>query len=172
MEIINSTMYTFDAIMEFQQFNTRFIKSIRHSAALFYIFILLVVIFDIVTGIIFTNWVLIIGGAVFLVYYVRVVYVKFIAPRRKFDKASFKDIEQKYTFRPKYVLIETGGEEGKLGYDTLHKVYETPNFLYLYLNRNKAYVMDLNGFVQGDMDALRKQLTVTLGAKRYKLIKN
>ena len=59
--------------------------------------------------------------------------------------------EQKFTFAfyPKHLKISNMMQYQTIKYSKLYRIYETPTFFYLYIDRSHSYLLDKNKFLIG-----------------------
>lgn len=171
MEIANTTAYTRDAVLAFQRFNARLFKKAPWSTWALFALLFAMLLFGLVYSIVIRGWIYLALIALGLFVFGRRFYFLMLAPARKFDKASFKDMEQKYVFGKQGFSISAGADEAKRRYEEIRAVYETPDAFYLYFNRGQAFIVSKGGFTQGAADGLRRRLIEKLGARHYVNIK-
>ena len=90
-------------------------------------------------------------------------YFLYIAPARKFDDSSFKDLKHKCSFRDSGAKLDANGCEQEFYYDKLLCAYETPN-------KAQALIVDKSGFTQGNAEELAGLLKQKLGSRYYTTI--
>ena len=90
-------------------------------------------------------------------------YFLYIAPARKFDDSSFKDLKHKCSFRDSGAKLDANGSEQEFYYDKLLCAYETPN-------KAQALIVDKSGFTQGNAEELAGLLKQKLGSRHYTTI--
>lgn len=85
--------------------------------------------------------------AIFIVFLIYRIYV----PIYKFKKTLMSQKDKKEnTFRFKFYDKYFTVNDIKIYYIELHKIFETKNFYYLYLNTEKAALVNKNGFKIGN----------------------
>ena len=61
-----------------------------------------------------------------------------------------KEKEFTFTFYEKYFVISDKKISEKIKYWQLHKVFETKDFFYLYINKDHAFLLDKTTFIKGN----------------------
>lgn len=171
MEIFNTTAYTRDTVLAFQRFNARLVKKVPWSTYALFALLFAMLAVGLVFSIVIRGWIYLGVIALGIFVFARRAYFLFIAPARKFDKASFKDAAQAYAFRKQGFSVSANGEELKRRYEEVRACYETPDAFYLYFNKGQAFIVSKAGFTQGTAGDLRRRLAERLGQKRYITIK-
>lgn len=88
------------------------------------------------------------------------------------------EIDNLYTFNDDEILIlgEAQGEKEKLNlkYDTIYKVKENKRFIFIYVNKYAALILnkDQKNFIKGDVEKLKSLLEIKLTAFQNQLSKN
>ncbi len=170
LEILNTTVYTKELVLAFQRFNARLLKKAPWSTYALFALLFALLVVGLVYSIIIRGWIYLAIIAVGLVIFGRRFYFLYIAPGRKFDKSSFRDYSQLYTFRKQGFVAAAGENELKRHYEEIMNVYETPEAFYLYFNKGQAFIVAKNSFTQGTADDLRRRLNEKLTAKHYIMI--
>ena len=170
MEIWNTTVYTKEAVLQFQRFNARVFK--RSAASTHVVFALLFAL--LLTGLVFSiaikGWIFVALIVLGMLIFGRRYYFLYIGPARKFDQSSFKDVKQEYVFRKSGLSATSDGEEQKFYYEQLLAAFETPCAFYLYINKAQAFIVDKEGFTQGSGDELARRLLNGRGPKHYQKV--
>lgn len=115
---------------------------------------------------------LIIAVAILVIYFVML----FVTIKKQ--TKSFVEIDNLYTFNDDEILIlgETQGETEKLNlkYDTIYKVKENKRFIFIYVNKFAALILnkDQKNFIKGDVEKLKSLLEIKLTAFQNQLSKN
>jgi hypothetical protein len=171
MEIINTTLYTRDVVLAFQRFNARLAKKLPWSTYAIFGILFAMLIAGFVFSIVIRGWIYLGIIALGMFVFGRRFYFLYIGPARKFDKATFKDLDQNYVFRKQGFSVTAGETEMKRHYEDVRAAYETPDAFYLYFSKGRAFIVSKTGFTQGCSEDLRKRLLENLGAAHYVIIK-
>lgn len=171
MEILNTTLYTKKVVLAFQRFNARLLKKVPWSTYAVFGILFTMLIIGLVYSIIIHGWIYLGIIALGLFVFGRRVYFLFIAPVRKFDEATFRNLEQNYVFRKQGFSVIAGENEIKRKYEEIRAVYETPNAFYLYFNKGQAFIVARDGFTQGTAPELGERLYNKLGSRHYVFVK-
>lgn len=171
MEIFNTTLYTRDVVLAFQRFNARLVKKLPWSTYAIFGILFAMLITGLVFSVLIRGWIY--SGIILLGMFVfgRRFYFLYIAPARKFNQATFKDLAQNYVFRKQGFSATAGETEMKRQYEDVRATYETPDAFYLYFSKGRAFIVSKTTFTQGSAEDLRKRLIEKLGAKHYAMIK-
>lgn len=153
MEILfkNITRYTDKEMNRFQKFH-------KNKNGKKYVFwkISLVILFIsfLILNILYKNW----TAAIVTIFLAGISYwyYNYKNPDRK-RKNNKKQLGQEFTFEftDKYVEIKAKKVDNKLSYRKFHRVYETKNNFYLYLDDEYAILIDKNGFTVGNVEDFR-----------------
>lgn len=110
------------------------------------------------------------GGAVpclwlaaFLIIYPRNAY------RRPYRRMRSDRSLVRFDFYDDYFVEKSSQKEQKVTYESLHRVYETPKYFYVFSDTSNVNVVLKDGITLGDAAGLRGFLKQRLD-KRYKLI--
>lgn len=131
--------------------------------------ILIILSFSIVNGSIVLRSIpfLVIGSAVWP-FYVILLKIMFIVQNKKFKNTTLD-----YTFNDQKILIvgnsENAHEETEMFYNNLAKVKQTKKYIYLYLDKNSALIVDKKGFTSGSSEKVMELLNLKFNKKKEKL---
>lgn len=160
---MNTTVYTKKAVLDFQRFDARMFKSVAWGthAVFFMLFAiaLAVAVYSVTAG----GYILFAISIACMAWLGRRYYFLYIAPARKFDDSSFKDLKHKCSFRDSGAKLDANGSEQEFYYDKLLCAYETPN-------KAQALIVDKSGFTQGNAEELAGLLKQKLGSRYYTTI--
>lgn len=80
-----------------------------------------------------------------------------------------EELVNNYVFEDDMMTVSSKTEgafgESKRTYESLDRVMETGKYLFLYINRNQAYIVKKSDFARGDVDVLKAYLKTKLGKK-------
>ncbi|MBR4394260.1 MAG: YcxB family protein [Oscillospiraceae bacterium] len=74
-----------------------------------------------------------------------------------------KTLTVDYTFEDEQFWCEAPGEKNSFSYDSIARMVEAPEFLYLFPNANQAYMIDRTTLTGGDMDDFKAFLAEKVG---------
>ena len=144
----NTTQYSKKAYNQFNQFhnNNNVLKY-----ELFTVLIIILLIYCIVTTIKARIIPLVL---LFILILISFVIYRFFGPIRIYKKEVKKKAITKtqsfnFYFYDKYFKIKDNLNFYKQSYFKLHKVYETDEFFYLYVNKQYSFIIDKSGFTKG-----------------------
>lgn len=164
-DIINTTVYTKEKVLDFQRFDARLFKSVAWGthAVFFTLFAvsLAAAVYFLTAG----GYILFAVCAVCMAALGRRYYFLYIAPARKFDSSSFINLRHEYRFRDSGVIMSINGHEQSFDYDKLLCAYETGDSFYLYSNKTLALIVDKAGFDKNGSNRLGALLSERLGSK-------
>ena len=107
---------------------------------------------------------LVIGASV-LPFYVALLKIMFIIQNKKFKKTSLE-----YVFTDQKIMVsgknETTNEQTELHYTDLVAVKQTKKFIYLYINKVSALVVDKSGFTSGSAEKLLSLIDLRCNKKQ------
>lgn len=146
----NKTKYTKQAYEKYLQFHQ---NKYGHNYQFVTIVTILLLCFCIITNFKYSNYItaflLVITLTIFCFY-------RFLSPTKKVQKElkseKFeKEKEFTFAFYEKYFTISDKKFLDKIKYWQLHKVFETEDFFYLYINKDHAFLLDKSTFSNGDI---------------------
>ena len=136
----NTTKYTKENCNQFLQFHQNKYGK-KELAKVAGITILYIVIFNIV----YKNW-------IFLLSALAVGVVLYFVNRLQTEKRSKKKNKVKvftFYFYDRYMKVKYKKEFERLPYFRLHKIFETNQYFYLYLDEKSSFILDKAGFEVG-----------------------
>lgn len=131
--------------------------------------VLIILSFSIVNGTIVLRSIpfLVIGAAVWP-FYVILLKILFMVQNKKFKNTTLD-----YTFTDQKIYIsgqsESTHEETEMFYTNLAKVRQTKKYIYLYLDKNSALIVDKKGFTSGSSEKVMGLLNLKFNKKKEKL---
>jgi len=114
---------------------------------------------------------------VFLFLLTLMLYRWFIKPKMRYKKSNtkLKDIRSEYVFTEDLIHLTSKTESysgsAEIQYSVIQNVCETAEFIYLYVNKHTAYIVDKKNIENGTVLELRNLLISKLPAKKYKCTK-
>ena len=178
MEIEAKSQYTYQVIKEYQRFNLFKGKHYNKGYILFAtlsIIALIIVTFGTLTfGLdYFTYYVFI--TLIFLNILMAFLYFMLPGITYKSNK-NLQNIENKFVFSDDEITIasENQGYKGNatMKYNLINKVYETKKYIYIYINRAQAYIIDKTQIDGGRIEELRETITSRIPKKKYIICKD
>ena len=155
-DIMNTTVYTKKAVLNFQRFDARMFKSVAWGT---------LAVYSVTAG----GYILFAISIACMAWLGRRYYFLYIAPARKFDSSSFINLRHEYRFRNSGVTMSINGHEQSFDYNKLLCAYETNDCFYLYSNKALALIIDKAGFDKDGSNRLGALLSERLGNK-FKII--
>lgn len=147
----NVTKYTDEEMKKFQKFH----KNINIKKYNFWkIALTIFFIISFVLNIIYKNWFAAIG-TLFLAG-ILYCYYNYTNPDKK-QKNNKRQLNQEFIFEftNKYIEIKSKKVDNKIAYYKFHRIYETKNNFYLYLDDEYSILINKDGFVIGNVDDFR-----------------
>ena len=163
MELENTTVYTREQVLRFQRFDARIFKAIPAGSHIIFALLFILLACALAYSINAHRWLFTALFAIAIALLGRRYYFLYIAPARKFDDSSFKDLTHKCSFRDSGAKLDANGSEQEFYYDKLLCAYETPN-------KAQALIVDKSGFTQGNAEKLAGLLKQKLGSRYYTTI--
>ena len=163
MELENTTVYTREQVLRFQRFDARIFKAIPAGSHIIFALLFILLACALAYSINAHRWLFTALFAIAIALLGRRDYFLYIAPARKFDDSSFKDLKHKCSFRDSGAKLDANGSEQEFYYDKLLCAYETPN-------KAQALIVDKSGFTQGNAEELAGLLKQKLGSRYYTTI--
>lgn len=156
-----STQITYGLYSKFYLFTIFRGRFYKHVPALFYIISIFAILISLLTGSAFGfDSIIVILLIVLLIMDLLMTFLFFISPRIYYNSVK-KLIEApvKYTFTDTYLLVESessaASNNTQINYDTIYKVCETNNMIYIFINNSQAYIIPKRECSNRDIDRLR-----------------
>ena len=99
MELENTTVYTREQVLRFQRFDARIFKAIPAGSHIIFALLFILLACALAYSINAHRWLFTALFAIAIALLGRRYYFLYIAPARKFDDSSFKDLKHKCSFR-------------------------------------------------------------------------
>ena len=163
MELENTTVYTREQVLRFQRFDVRIFKAFPAGSHIIFALLFILLACALAYSINAHRWLFTALFAFAIALLGRRYYFLYIAPARKFDDSSFKDLKHKCSFRDSGAKLDANGSEQEFYYDKLLCAYETPN-------KAQALIVDKSGFTLGNAEELAGLLKQKLGSRYYTTI--
>ena len=115
-------------------------------------------------------------AVVFAVIYALIMLLFKIAPSTSYrNNRGRSDIVNQYTFTDFGMVVGSKGEgqasNTQIEYANIKKVYETSEYLFVYINKIAAFIVDRSTMSSEDCFALMEKLRVVLGKRKYIICK-
>ena len=113
------------------------------------------------------GWILIgLAGVLFAL----ITWIYFGIPKMQYKSmCKFADIRVDFAFGPEAVVVDGGGDSYKehieMPYQMLHKAIETSTYLFIYIDKKRAYIVNKATAAPEEMAQVRGVLQSVLGAK-------
>lgn len=145
----NTTTYTRELYKEFVEFHNRKYNLKYNSYTLF---VLILIVFCMVLQFYYNEILL---GCIFILFLMvflvwRVFHPIFFVKKEANSNKVKKQLTNTYSFYDNYMEIKNNTDCFSLKYYKIHKVFETDNYFYLYINKNYSFVLSKNTFSIGD----------------------
>ena len=159
MEILfkNKTKYTKKAYEKYLQFHQNKYGQIYQFST---IVIILLLNFCIIMNLKYSNYS---TSFILTITLITFCFYRFFYPLKKVEKElkteKFeKEKEFTFTFYKKFFVISDKKFSDKINYWKLHKIFETDDFFYLYINKDNAFLIDKSTFSKGNISEFSKFL--------------
>ena len=151
----NITKYSKKVYNEFLKFHTErfFSKYITYT-----IFIVILLIYLLICNIIGKNWItiLIVLLSIILFIIYRIFSQKAIIKREMESNKILDEEEFEYEFYDKFFTIKNKENIEEIKYSLIKKCYETKGYFYLYIDNSNAFIINKEGFIQGNIEDYKK----------------
>ena len=99
-------------------------------------------------------------------------YLYFFSPRVHYkSNRGFANMKNEFEFDESGITVHSSNPNtdgtSTFNYDVLHKIYETKDSFYLYVNRSQAFLISKDGFTEGNATELSVLLSRKLPPKKY-----
>ena len=111
MELENTTVYTREQVLRFQRFDARIFKAIPAGSHIIFALLFFLLACALAYSINAHRWLFTALFAIAIALLGRRYYFLYIAPARKFDDSSFKDLKHKCSFRDSGAKLDSNGSE-------------------------------------------------------------
>ena len=153
----NKTKYTKEIYEKYLQFHQ---NKFGNKYTFITIVTILLLCFCIITNLKYSNY---FTGFLLLIILSIFCFYRFFYPTKKVEKElktdKFKNEKEfTFTFYEKFFVISDKKNSEKIKYWKLHRVYETEDFFYLYINKDHAFLLDKTTFTKGNTSEFLKFL--------------
>ena len=111
MELENTTVYTREQVLRFQRFDARIFKAFPAGSHIIFALLFILLACALAYSINAHRWLFTALFAIAIALLGRRYYFLYIAPARKFDDSSFKDLKHKCSFRDSGAKLDANGSE-------------------------------------------------------------
>lgn len=172
MEIKASSKYDYKTFASFQRFHFRVRLKIL-NILIFILTVFVAFVFTITAIYSYIDSQMIFGGTIFVVMLVGMLFTYFCMPKilYKRDKVN-QDAENNFVFKEKIEITSKNNYQtttATLEYDAIWRIYENKNYIYMFLDPNKAEIVDKSTVTGGTITDLRMLLISKIGADKYKI---
>lgn len=103
-----------------------------------------------------------------------VVFTRFVLPKLQYKQnKQLHGVINRIAFQENEMLIEQCGENtsgtGKINYQAVWRIYETKDYIYIYVNPRQAHIINKSTITDGTATDLRIFLTKAVGMSKYKV---
>ena len=85
-----------------------------------------------------------------------------------YDSDQFLQEEQNYSVGKSGITVSAASSNAQIGWNKIHKITETPHYLYIYLARNKAFIVP-KASVGEKLEQLKARFRESVDRSRLKL---
>lgn len=176
MEIKASSVYDWKTIKQFYRFHNFGRNGIRKAMPIIYAVAVAIFIFCFVLAVIgdYVDGEMISLLVIEVLIILLLAFIYFILPKINFNKNRLlKNGVNNFVFKETEFTVEgaSGLYNGcsEMKYEGLHKIYETKDYIYLYITPFQSYIVEKSKIEDGRESDLRKLLINTVGEK-YKMV--
>ena len=110
----------------------------------------------------------------FAFIYLVVGYVRFVLPKVRYNKNKILHGVVNYIKfgETKFTISQSGDNangEASISYDAIYKIYETKEYIYIYISPQQAHFVDKSTVAGATVTELREVLINAVGKNKYKL---
>ncbi len=173
MEIKASSKYDWETIKNFNKFHN-FTRTKALNIGLIILDVVCVLLFLLAATLSILEFETIMIYVLLLFVNIMLIFVRFILPKIQYKQNKMlHGVVNEATFKDNEISIEQRGENvcgtTTVKYDAVWRVYETKDFIYLYVNLRQAYIVDKATVTSGTAADLRMFLMKTVGMSKYKV---
>ncbi|MEG1614879.1 MAG: YcxB family protein, partial [Oscillospiraceae bacterium] len=141
MEIKTTTTYTFDLVKEFSVFNIFRIKYYKLIKWIFAMLAVVGLVACVVSAVNYNNYnYFAIEFMIVFVFY----FLYWVLPKKAYALAQ--DLEVNFVFTDDLFFTSSNRPGGRIdseySYDQIYILYNTPKYMYLFLNKSQSYIID------------------------------
>ena len=151
----NTTKYSKEIYMKFLEFhNQKYGLKYQIYTILFIILLIYCIIINIkyqniIPAIIFT---IVLGLVIYQRYFSQIKIIKKELKSEQIEKEN----QFTFYFYEKYFKIRNKQLNEKVKYKQLYKIHESEEYFYLYIDHTHSYILDKQGFIQGEPEEFYK----------------
>lgn len=95
-----------------------------------------------------------------------------IMARKNYTTDDFIKETQHYNIKDNEIEIKTKSSSVIIVWDSIYKIKETKNYFFIYIAKNKAFLLNKNAFLNKvDIKNFKEVITKNIMQKKFKLIK-
>lgn len=153
----NETIYTAEAYQKFLQFHEMKYGQKQRFKMLMMI---ILIVYLMLVNLRYENWAL---AILFVFIAIAYIFYKIKFQSREVEK-EFKEFKIKkeeiftFIFYKNYFKIKYDNKYDIRSYFKIYKINENEQYIYIYMDEMHSYLLDKQGFVQGDVDDFKKFL--------------
>lgn len=170
MEIKASSKYDYITVKTFQKFHFR-TKFKALNILIFAATIFMLFAFTITAIYSYIDSQMIFSGVIFVIMLMGMLFVYFCMPKISYERDKvIKEAENNFLFGEEIEIISKNNYQttsSTLNYNAIWRVYENKNYIYIYLEPNKAEIVDKSTVTGGTAMDLRAFLLSMVGSKKY-----
>lgn len=173
MEIKASSKYDWETVKKFNKFHN-FAKNKALNISMIILDILCAFGFLLMWACQLLSIELIMIYVILLFVNLMIVFTGFILPKIQYKQnALLHGVVNELSFEENKFSVEQHGENAsgtaKINYDAVWRVYETKDFIYIYVNSRQAHIVDKSTITGGTAIDLHILLVQKIGADKYKI---
>ncbi|MBR4078896.1 MAG: YcxB family protein [Christensenellaceae bacterium] len=167
MNIRNNTLINEKTYTDFQLFRKLLIKRSKPITMMIWGILCAVVLAMLIYSIVVLNLYYIIGSGIFVFLLYKEINKNILIPKKMFKKNRLTDVNVLYHFqRNCYKILEKGKNEDEIPavkYAQIVKLYDTPQYFYLFFSKNLVNIVAKDGFEPAELQKFSDLLSDQLG---------
>lgn len=170
MEIKASSVYDKKTIADFTRHSIKKLTPLYIIISAIFVFLFVIDLYNIIVFYAPVS-VLVVHLLIFILFS---LYLYVLIPNLNYKRQkTMTDTVNEYTFYDtKLVAISTSkGMTGtsEIEYSSLNKVFETKEYIYIYIAKEKALIINKSTITNGSVDEIHDAITSQIGIKKYKI---
>lgn len=172
MEIKASSKYDYITVTMLQRFHFRMRFKLL-NILIFVVTVFMVFSFTLMAVYSYIPFNVMVTGAAFTLMLAAMMFTYFCMPKIQYknDKIN-KDAENTFLFKQEIEIISKNNYQTTMStqnYNAIWRIYENKNYIYMFLDPNKAEIVDKSTIEGGTAEDLRMLLISKIGADKYKV---
>ena len=173
MEIKASSKYDWKTVKKFNKFHN-FTKNKALNISIIILDVLCIFGFCLMCALQLLTFELIMIYLLLLFTNLMVAFTRFVFPKMQYKQNKLlHGVVNNIAFKDNAMLIEQCGENtsatAEINYEAVWRVYETKEFIYVYVNPRQAHIVNKSTITDGTAVDLRIFLTKAVGMSKYKV---